>query len=306
MSTRRLWTVAALGAGLAGTAGAGDLTLVNGDRLSGPIIEQTADTVVIDHAALGRLEIARDRIDQLALSNDERVSLGMVQDESADPPAEATKTPWKTSLRIGLGASYGNTDDQSLNAGIKSVRKNDRIRTALELGYFYGASDGDRTENRLLASVKNDWYVPESRWFYFAQGRYDYDEFQEWEHRLAVHGGVGYQLIQKDDFTFDLRGGAGVTREWNRDATRPELLAGWDLTWDITDAQALTASSTIYFDLDETGEFRTVTSAEYSAKIGDQSNLAFNAGVLHEYQSDVTDPTDKNDVRIFAGIQWDF
>ena len=303
MSPLLLACAAALGVSAASLAG--DLTLSNGDRLTGPIVEQTADHVVIEHETLGRLEIARDRIEGLELSDNERVALSMLQDDGA--AAEAAEEPeWKSSFRLGLGASYGNSDDQNLSAGLTSKRETDRMRTTLDLGYFYSAADGDRTENRFTAGLRNDWLIPESRWFIFAQGRYDYDEFQTWEHRLAGHGGVGYELIKKDNFKLNLRGGAGVTREWNIEDTRPELLFGADLEWQITEKQSLIASGTIYPDLDDTGEFRTLSTAMYSAVISDNSNMAFNIGVEHEYQSTAIDPVDKNDVRLFAGLQFDF
>lgn len=303
MSTRCFWTAAALGAGLAAAAGAGDLTLSNGDVLSGRIVEQTADAVVLDHAALGRITIERSRIELLTLNEDERVSLSMLQD---DAPAAAPKPEWKSSIQLALDASFGNTDEQSFRFGFKTDRETERMRTRIRAAYYLSLTDGDRTDNEGFASLQNDWLMPESKWFLWASGRYDYDQFNEWEHRVAVHGGPGYELINRENFKLNLRGGGGVTREWNREATRPELMVGADFDWKISDRQSLNGDTAVYFDMDDTGEFRSLSSLGWSYKFGDNTNMAFSAGLEHEYQSTNTDPEDKNDLRIFAGLQWDF
>jgi putative salt-induced outer membrane protein YdiY len=285
-----------------------EIELKGGDRLTGTILERNNDRIVLDHDALGRLEIALDRVVSIndgGAGEGPSASPAMLSDETE---TESDGKEWQSSFKLGLSSSFGNTDTQNLNAGIESFRESDADKTTLDAYYYYGAADGDRDTNKFTAGVRQDWFVPDSRWLYFAQGRYDYDEFQSWEHRLGAHGGVGYRLIEKDDLTLTLRGGAGVIKEFGSDDEdlRPEGLLGADLAWQISQRQTFTAATTIYPDLSEGGEFRAVSSAEWSAMVDEESSMSVFARLEHEYQSKVDPGFEKNDFRIIAGLQFDF
>jgi putative salt-induced outer membrane protein YdiY len=290
------------------SAPAEEIELKGGDRLTGTIVERNDDRIVLDHDALGRLEIALARvvsIDEGGSGEEALASPAMLSDE---PQAEADEKEWQSSFKLGLSSSFGNTDTQNLNAGITSFREGDRDKTTLDAHYYYGASDGDRDTNKFTAGVLQDWFVPDSKWLYFAQGRYDYDEFQSWEHRLGAHGGVGYRLIEEDDLTLTLRAGGGVIKEFgsNNEDPQAEALLGADLGWQISERQTLTAATTIYPSISEGGEFRSVSSAEWSAMVDEESSMSVFARLEHEYQSQVDPGVDENDFRIMAGVQFDF
>ena len=67
------------------------------------------------------------------------------------------------------------------------------------------------------AGVFSEWPLGGSPWSVFVDGRYDYDEFKSWLHRVNGHAGLGYQLINNDTFKLKLRGGAGASKEWGSD-----------------------------------------------------------------------------------------
>ena len=47
---------------VAGSAGADSIKLESGDVLSGEVLEERDDAIVLDHPVLGRVEIPRDQI----------------------------------------------------------------------------------------------------------------------------------------------------------------------------------------------------------------------------------------------------
>jgi putative salt-induced outer membrane protein YdiY len=281
--------------------------LTSGDVLTGTVSEQTADRVVLQHPVIGEVILPADEIAEVV--TDESIAAAEAAEDMAEAIEESeTVKEWKSHFELGLAGAFGNTDTQSFHVGVTSKRESEKTRTGLDARYFYGASDGDRTENRFTAGIKHDWLVPDSQWFYFAQGRYDYDEFQNWEHRLSAHGGVGYDLITEEDMTLSLRAGLGVTKEFGSEDEdfRPEALFGADFTWQISERQAFEASSTIYPDLEEMGEFRLVNTAGWSLLLDEETAMSLSAGLQHEYQSDVDGDTKENDFRLFAGLQFDF
>ncbi len=287
---------------------ADEIFLQSGDRLTGTILQHDEQLVVMEHAVLGQVQIPASEVASMMIDPPADQSVPVDVIDNVEEAAAVPEKEWNSKFDLSLGASAGNTDSQNFRIGTTSLRETDQTRTALDATYYYGSDNGDRNENRFTTGILHDWLLPDSRWIYFAQGRYDYDEFKSWEHRLGMHGGVGYELIKRDDFNLTLRAGTGATKEFGSEAEelRPEILFGGDLEWTISDRQSLTAGTTIYPDLGKSGEYRSVSHMSWSLKVDDKSNTSIHAGLEHEYQSDVDLGVDNNDLRIFAGLSFDY
>lgn len=287
-------------AALTAGATAETIELASGESLAVTSVTITDGTVHAEHAVLGSLSFA-----EADLADETLVALGMLQDE-AEVPAE--KSEWSTKVTAAGSLSDGNTETASLAAGITSVREREETRLTLDSSYFYGSTDGERTENRFTAGALHDWLMPDSPWLLFVDGRYDYDEFQSWEYRLSGHGGVGYELVNNDEYTMTLRAGIGAIKEFNSidEDLNPEALLGFDGVWNISENQSLEFGSTLFPDLGDSGEYRIVSYANWAVLVDESTNMSLTAGLAHEYQSKVDPGIENNDLRIFAGLQFDF
>ncbi|MCP3905275.1 MAG: DUF481 domain-containing protein [Planctomycetes bacterium] len=289
-----------------GPAIADEIELVNGDRLKGHVVERTEHHIVFEHAQLGRLELP---VSSVAPEPGD-VALSAVQDDVDAAAANALepKAEWKSSFELGGSAVFGNSDTQTMTIAVGSTRETERHRTELGLRYYYDASNGDRTDNKLRAGIQHDWLIPDSRWFWFASGAYDYDEFESWEHRVAGHGGVGYEWFTKEDFQLSLRAGLGAVREFNspNTNTRPEGLLGYDLAWQITEKQSFESRLRIFPDFDDTGEYRLLGHVGWKVLLDEEMNMNLFARIEDEYQSKVGPNSKHNDLRIAVGLAFDF
>ncbi|MHC4106849.1 MAG: DUF481 domain-containing protein, partial [Planctomycetota bacterium] len=293
---------------------ADEIQLKTGDRIIGTIIEQDEDHLIMTHPVLGRLEIPRAQIELISVEADDEAAEPPAEtaakefaaeaqadappDKPAAPAAEAPKeSEWEFSLVLGLSARAGNTDSQTFNAAFTASRETPAVRTHFNAAYYLDISDGDTTDNNFTAGARHDWLLPKSRWFYFAQGRYDFDDFQSWQHRVSAHGGVGYHLVQTDDFRFKLRGGIGGVKEWGSDDQdlRPEGLFSTGIVWQLTDRQKFTAESTLFPHLDDLSEFRVLTNGQWSLLLDEENRLSLNLSLQHEYESMVDPGDDRND-----------
>lgn len=293
-------------------AGADEVKLVGGDVLRGTVVEQTDTQVILEHSALGLVQIPREKITSVVVGE------STSQEGGGAAPAEKTEkerpekrdrdVDWKSHVELAFNSSAGNTDTQSLRIGGRSRRRTPHTRLNLSTAYYLSASDGVRDNNRFTLGATQDWFIAESRWFYFAEGRYDYDEFESWEQRIAAHGGPGYNLIEMDNFDMDLRAGIGPRREFGSEdaAWKPEGLVGFDIEWKITKRQSVDLNSRFYPIVNDIRDYRTRTTAHWKLKVAPESDLSVTAGVVHEYQSVVDPGLDKNDIRIFTGVQYDF
>ena len=145
--------------------------------------------IAVAAPALAGLSLDPDAEATSVFTPEAEVLLAALQDEvAAETPAAS---PWKSKINAGGSASFGNTDKQDAFAIFTTQRERDDQRTSVRAGYFYGATDGDRSDNKFEASLRNDWLFNGSPWSVFAQAEYKYDEFQSWEHRVTGFVGVG-------------------------------------------------------------------------------------------------------------------
>lgn len=299
-----------------------EIELVGGDVLRGRVVEQTEERVVFEHPVLGLLELKMADVARITLSREQEPPTKPVEpaDISPTPPIEAapeqTTLPaeadagsrWKFTLDLGVNGSTGNTETLDVRLGLLGAYEDKSMRTKFDLVYYYGEADGDRNTNKFTAGARNDWLLSESYWFYFAEGRFDHDEFQSWDWRVSGAGGVGYEFYDHETFTLLGRVGLGAVYEQGSDneGVEPEALLGLDLKWKITEKQTLAASTTFYPALGDVGEFRAISGLDWTLDLDAAKGLKLKFGLHHEYQSVVDSGVDRNDLKLFGGVALQF
>jgi len=285
------------------------IRLSTGEVINVDVIEANDETIKFVHPVLGEITVPRDAVEVLSVEAEEAVTAMAEAAEEPEALAEETPpSPWKTKITAGGALTDGNSESTNLHAGIVVSRETERMATKFDAAYFYAESGGERSENRFTAGVQNDWLNPGSKWFYFARARYDNDQFQSWDSRVSAHGGIGYRLFEEDPFKLNLRAGAGASKEFGSDNNkiRPELLFGLDGSWKLSENSSLVFDSTIYPDLDDTGEYRTLSNLGYATLLDEKTSLSLIAGLQHEYQSQVDPGREHGDIRLFAGLALEF
>lgn len=218
---------------------------------------------------------------------------------------------WTRSVEFGLTGSAGNTENLKVRGIFETERKTDDLRTLLRFRYLYGEDEGSVSENEGRVRGENDWLFPGERYFVFAFAVYEFDEFQDWETRLQLFTGLGYEFLKEralldsgqDRATLTGRVGAGATREFggSDDTWHPEALIGLDFVWEINDRNTFAAGTEVFPALDDLGEVRTVSYATYDVLLAEKTDLRLRMGVEHEYDSDPGDAKE-NDVKYFITI----
>lgn len=289
------------------SAHADKLRLKNGDVVSGRIVETTDDAVVLEHAVLGKLTIAADQIDAKALGD------AKLPDPIPPPRPGLFGTRvlagWKKQIQLGFNGSSGNSDNQDFLIGVRGNYADDTKRWLFDSGYFRASTDGNDTKNQAFALLTRDFLFTGKKVFAWGSGRYDYDTFQDWDHRIGLSAGAGYSFL--DGKTFDLRGrlGLGGTKTFGaagNDKWVPEAVIGLETEWLPTPRQKVYAYTTFYPSLSNGGEFRSLTGVDWALALADGLGLSLNLGVQNEYESDVAPGIEKNDLLYRAALLYDF
>ncbi len=292
-------------------------------------VSMAGDTETERAAALERLEQARIAFEaakaelEAAQRDAAAVTGGAIQSEGSSEntdaqPAEEPETPedpsswadgWSWKAFTGVNGASGNNENFSARASIDGERFTSKYETTLKLSYTYGTSDGTKNTSRGVASINNDW-LTDSKWRYFAQGKYEYDEFQQWDHRLSGAVGIGYELYKDEETTLLIgRLGIGGYYEIGNNADEefiPEGLIGLDLRHKWTENTTLTASTTYYPSFDDFGEFRWNSNAGIEVVMDKESGMTLNAGIEHRHDS-LSGPGQRpNDIEYYMGLGWSF
>lgn len=321
---------------------AGEIFLLNGDRLSGDIIERTRESIVIDHAALGRMDVP---IDSIRLVRTEKVlhprvpdapsvpvvppdaELAKPEEKPADrPPADEPPPPsapkseveWKSHAELGLNATAGTSDTIRLRAALRATRHAPNNTFRYDTTYRFGKDRGTRTQNALTAGIFSEWPFPESPWSMFLQGRYDFSEFQSWDHRASGGTGFGYRLFditrvaddgnEVDIFNMRLRGGAGVRKEFGsiEDDFDPEGIAGFEFGWRMNAAMRVEGGATAFPSLERLSEYRLVSSMDWIIDLDWASGVALKIGAAHEYESRTDPGISNHDLSVYGTLMISF
>jgi len=269
------------------------IELANGDKVTGEVVERSDERIVLVHDLFGRMEIPLTRVKP---------------PEAPKPGLFGTEflAGWTRTLSLGLSGQEGNTRTTDIVAALDADAENETRRWAFEARYNFSTSEGDTTKNNAMVGLGRDWLFPESRWFPFARGRFDYDEFRTWNLRLQGEGGVGYELVRRESFELRARTGPSVVQEWSEDQFRAEWMVGPELAWRLGPSQSIEAGNFFYYSFTPWEEFRNLSTLRWRWALTEDPALSLLAGVENEYQSDVDPGSESNALRDYTSVGLDF
>jgi len=222
--------------------------------------------------------------------------------------ARLKKSKWSVAIDFSMDTTSGSQEEEAARLGAHIRRNLPRETLAIDTSYYHKISEGRVTDNKLTLGGLKDWLMPGSKWFFFEAGRYDYDEFESWRQRANIQVGPGYSLINSDDVLLNFRLGAGGRKEWGSQNSdlKFEGLAGLDLNWKLTKKQIFETSIWLFPVLTDFDDYRTRTTVNWRYHLSKELNLGLLVGLLHESQSIVDPDSNKNDTRVYTGIQFKF
>ena len=204
-------------------AAAAEITLDNGDRITGTVVALADGKLQVDTEWGGTLEIDFSRIARLTTEAEIRVVLdddselagtATVDDQGRtllgsagvlDLARVATINPpvvppfrWSGGASFGLASTSGNTDTQSAHLDAKLVRETARHRLSAAAALNEAENDGVESAARRYLGLGYD-RLTEGPWYFTADAGFTDDSFQDLDLRTTFGIGVGHQFWSRDD-----------------------------------------------------------------------------------------------------------
>jgi len=281
-------------------AGHVSLRLQNGDRLSGELLAEDDTGLLLRHPLLGELRVPKDSIvvqEDSALPAASGSSATAASKSEPQPPAtvglfgSGFLAGWDRQVAFGLKGEEGNDVSQDWTVAIDLGMEDEQRRIQVSGAYFFEYDERKKDTSKGHLRILHDWLRPDSDWFYFFAGRFDYDSFKSWKERLAASGGSGYRFLRGDEASLNGRVGLGSTKSWGDDGRfEPEAVLGLDGHWQLSELSRISARSLVFPSLSDRREYRTQSELKWDIRLGADSKLSLELAVQHEYESKIRDP----------------
>ena len=139
-------------------ARADQIVLINGDRLTGTILETRDDHLTLESDLLGLIHAPIAAIEEVLRDTDAapgrdllRPSLGTIQSNTfQQEPSSGPGRLWTAALDAGLSLTDGNADTRTVNVGLQAARTSERDRTSL---YFTSLFASNSTSGESLTTA---------------------------------------------------------------------------------------------------------------------------------------------------------
>lgn len=226
----------------AAPAGADEVRLKNGDRLTGKVVRMSEETLIFETAYAGEISINWSDVAvldseapiRMVLSDDTQVEgrivgaeegkLELESDALASPvvfelsevkqinPEEVPPVRINARANVGISVENGNTDAETYRLDAEFTARTAKSR-------YRAGGEWNREESDDVETVKN-WlgyanyrYFLTQQWYLFANSLFENDEFADLDLRTTLGGGGGYQFFESETLNLSVEVGAAYIDE---------------------------------------------------------------------------------------------
>ena len=263
--------------------------LMNGDKVTGLLVEADEARLVILHDVFGRMDIPRAAI-------------------KPTPPAPVEPVaPWTGKFDVALSGAEGNTDNQNLRIGIDGKHETDEGIDTLAAWYNRATADGETDAEKLYSLYRHEWKLDDTKWRPFVQGSFETDKFTDYDSRTSAAVGGAYPCVEGDVHKVTSRLGGGASYKSGVDGNETEslnyeALVGMDWFWTVSPTDTFSFITDVYPSINNSPEYRSVTRLAYEIKVDPDSSWYIKLGLDHYYDSDPGDDSRSADYNYFLGL----
>jgi putative salt-induced outer membrane protein YdiY len=311
-----------------------EIILANGDRVSGTIVEEGTDTVVVETVYAGRIKIARSHIKSVNVNRTAGTAPAVPAKPGAAVPAGAPKgavavkaavvdrkpagfaghvrriaTGWEGSANIGFSYTSGNSNNITMSTGLRAAKTRPQDGVTIYVRSLWNSNHGSRvnvtTQNAFWGGVRYDRTI-DKKIFGFASYDFERDKPKRLDFRSVAGGGIGHRTIRSDHTELEFLVGGAWNRTWQAgaDSNTPEGLAGFTFKRKINDRLRFQNSFTLFQNVTDITERRFIFDATLNADV--TKKVGFYITLGDRFNNDPLGTAKKNDFLFTTGMKWNF
>lgn len=212
---------------------------------------------------------------------------------------------WDGSIELGINGATGNSETFNISAGYDLKRETERWILSSDLKYYNSSQNSINTQNYAIFNAGIEWKSL-GPWTAFTRSQLQFNEFQAWDLRLVLNGGLGYSVLDTKPSKLKFRFGAGASRDFGggNEKWTPEALFGMDAMQKISDRQKLVAKMDYYPAWNDFSDYRLVSDTSWQIVLDESTNLSLKLGVVTNYDSTPPAGSVEQDVNYVALLMW--
>lgn len=224
-------------------------------------------------------------------------------DESDATEEPALSKIWTGSAELGIVATTGNTENQTVNFGIKAARETDNWRQSAEGKFLRIKEDDTKTADNMLLGLQIDRKLTEKDYLFGSIG-YEQDEFAGFDNRADFLVGYGRKLVDEEVWKLNGEIGVGARRTEFIDGEKNNegiLYLGGVFDWKISETASFQEDLSTRIGSDLTS---TVSVSSLTVTIKD--NLALKVSFEVKNNSEVPVDKEKTDTKTSVSLVANF
>lgn len=119
---------------------------------------------------------------------------------------------WHGAGQLGFSMTSGNSDNESLTAGLSLERESEKWVNSINLDIVRASSEGIDTADRYTLASRNGYKLDDNDYIY-NNTRYDKDNFSGFDYTVTTSFGWGHQFVDQEDYKLSTEIGAGYRIE---------------------------------------------------------------------------------------------
>jgi putative salt-induced outer membrane protein YdiY len=277
-----------------------------GDRLVGPMAWKPEIERAVVETAMGGVPVEVARISAIWPQGAKSPETLAMEEQIAQVRKEVEKAraQWTWTLEAGVTLTDGNSDTLEARGGTELVRKSADDLLRFYLTGQYAEQNDERSASEVIAGMYYE-YMLTRRFFAYARGELEYDEFENLDLRLSTGPGIGYYWIKQDEHELKNRVGVGYLHESYMDGTTVdtgEMELGLDYRVDLATWLRFKHGTTWYPTFDGLDDYRLVSDSAFIVPLGDSEMWKLKLGAKYEYKSQPNRSRERLDQTYYANI----
>jgi putative salt-induced outer membrane protein len=290
--------------------------LRNGDRITGRVVSEDIHQVTVFTVWKQDLVIPIDEITKREKAEGRPIvasPMPPIKKDEAKPsektaPAAATAVKpkpsnvWHGDIQVGTDLAFSERNRQLYYARAKITHTYERLKNTLDFNAAYGRTEGVTSDNRAEGSLKTDYDYGQKAYVYNLGGM-GYDTIRKIDLHYEIGPGLGYHVIKRSNWTWNIEGGANYQARSFSDNTTDDkffLRAAEDGSWKISNKLTFDEKLEFFPNTEDLRQYRI--RFESNLRYWLLENLSFNLTLLDVYDTTPAAGVSQNDLQIRSSV----